>query len=897
MRAGRHLLFLTLLTALVIADPAFAGKRNYTLTGFNAPSAPKKAGGGSDSDKPFAEVVKGRVVIPGLFTFYRDTLTNSLFMSIKPNQFDTVFLCGTTLSRAEGAFFDNGAMDETFPFYFTRVGKKIMMMEKNVRLRADTGSTLHKAVLSGLSDHLYAATKIESKPDSAGAVLVDAAALFVRDASNINYFLGQMGQTGLSFDRDNSYFDVVKSFPENSEIDVRLHYRTGKPVGAETMQNPYSLFHTYHFSLSALPKTDYVPRVADDRVGHFLTLYQDYSHLDTETPYVRYINRWNLKKKDPDARISEPVEPIVFWVENTVPKEFRGAVAEGIEFWNAAFEKIGFRSAIIARQMPDTATWDPADVRYNTVRWMVMPGGGYAVGPSRANPFTGQIYDADIRVSSDFVRYMFNNMENFIRPVGFDGSVPETEDPIKQAMIERQRRTGQFCDYGAASSLEAAFGMAYLESSGDLANKDSLTKEYVHAYITELVAHEVGHTLGFRHNFKASLAFPLEKLYDRKFTREHSTAGTVMDYTPPIIAGKGQKQGEFYASVPGPYDDWVIEYAYSDFGAKTPEEDLPKLKEIASRAGEAGIIYGTDEDAFGTSPKSVDPTCNLFDHGDDVLTYAQHKIDLTRELWTNAIKEFEKPGTRYQKILTVFQSGWRSYSESGQWAPKFVGGLYVSRTHIGDPNGSDPFEVVPAAEQRRAVQFLNDNFFAAKAFDLPADLLNKLQQENLQDFSFSAYATPQVDYPFYQNVLAVQRASITKLYHPLTIGRLLNNESRFKAGQEKYTMANMFTEVRKGIWSEAANASSVNAFRRQLQLVHLGQLIDIYLSSPAQYPSDARSLAANDLDILENAATKAAAAGVDDMSKVHYKEVVRQIAAARKAQRDFAPSAPAVTRS
>ncbi|MEW6051577.1 MAG: zinc-dependent metalloprotease [Candidatus Zixiibacteriota bacterium] len=888
MRVFHRVILLTSLCAVLLTDLALAGRREYTLTGLKKPISAKGSSGLSDSEKPFADVVKNRVAIGGLFTFYLDTTTNSMFMAIKPHQFDKVFLCGTTLSRAEGAFFDNGAMDETFPFYFTRVGKKVMMMEKNLRLRADSSSSLRRAVSSGLSDHLFSSAKVESKPDTSGAILVDASAFFVRDANNVNYFLGQMGQTGLAFDRDNSYLELVKSFPENSEIDVRLHYRTAKPVSAVTMQNPYSLFHTYHYSLSNLPETDYVPRIADDRVGHFQTLYEDYSTLDKETPYVRYINRWNLKKKDPDARISEPVEPIVFWVENTVPKEYRGAVAEGIEFWNPAFEKIGFRSAIIARQMPDTATWDPADVRYNTVRWMVIPGGGYAVGPSRANPFTGQIYDADIRVSSDFIRYMFSNMENFIKPVSFDGMIADDTIGFRKALSQRSIESGSFCTYGSESAMEAAFGLAYLESMGDLANKDSLTKEYVHSYIVELVAHEVGHTLGFRHNFKASTAYALEQLANRDFTRTHSTGGTVMDYTPPNIAGKGKPQGEYYASTPGPYDNWVIEYAYSDFGAETPEEELPKLNEIASRTADLTLAYGTDEDAFGISPKSVDPACNLFDQGNDALKFARHKIGLTRELWTNTIKEFEKPGTRYQKILSVFQTGWRSYIEAAQWAPKYVGGLYVRRSHIGDPSGTDPFEPVAAADQRKAVEFLSENFYAPKAFDLPAELLNKLQQENLQDFTFSAFTTPQVDYPFHQMVLAVQKLSLDKLYHPLTIGRLLNNSSRFKAGQEKYTMFDMFTDVRKSIWSEAATAANVNSFRRQLQLAHLGEVIDIYLSNPAMYPSDARSLAANDLDILENAASRAAAAGgVDDMSRAHYKEVVRQIAAAKKAQRSY----------
>ena len=143
----------------------------------------------------------------------------------------------------------------------------------------------------------------------------------------------------------------------------------------------------YHISIMQLLQDDLIPRPVDDRVGYFSTIYQDYSNTLQESQYVRYIQKWNLVKKDPFSPLSEPVEPIVYWIENTVPEEFRDAIREGIEAWNIAFEAIGFKNAIVAKQMPDDATWDPADIRYNTIRWFIQPGAGYAVGPSRANPY------------------------------------------------------------------------------------------------------------------------------------------------------------------------------------------------------------------------------------------------------------------------------------------------------------------------------------------------------------------------------------------------------------------------------------------------------------------------------------------------------------------------------
>jgi len=550
MRFRTYALLIAVLCGLFLIPASSQAVRDHSQRSHEK----KSSKGKTKTDKPngkeksFESLIEDKVVIEGLFTFYLDTVDNSMLMAITPEQFGPIFLCGESRTQAEGNFFDNGSMRRTFPFYFKQVGKQIMLLEKNLRIRADSGLAIHDAVASGISDFLVASTEVKSTPhDSTKAILVDAGDIFIQDAGNIGYFLGTQARTGLRLDKKNSYFGEVKSFPENSEISVRLLYSTNNPQSGTTMQNPYSFFHTYHYSLSTLPETDFVPRLADDRVGYFQTVYQDYSELDTPSPYVRYIDRWHLKKKNPDARISEPVEPIVYWVDKRTPLEYRDAVAEGIEFWNEAFERIGFRNAVIAKQMPDTATWDPADVRYNTVQWMVQPGGGYAVGPHRSNPFTGQIYDADIRVSADFIRYMFNFAENWIRPLSFDGLTPEGDDPFEapeRPQLEENGHMFHQCRYAEESCRDAAFAMAYLNTMvGDLADKDSLTKEYVHAYIVELVAHEVGHTLGLRHNFKASSIYTLEQMSDRDFTRRYGTTGSIMDYAAANLAPPGMPQG------------------------------------------------------------------------------------------------------------------------------------------------------------------------------------------------------------------------------------------------------------------------------------------------------------------------------------------------------------------
>lgn len=876
------IVFCVSLAADAFASRPYDGTRRSNDSEAGAPQRP------NGNEKPFKTLTKDKVEIEGLFTFYVDTTDQSVLMAIKPDQFGVDYLCGESRVQADGAFFDNGAMGGTYPFYFKRVGKNIMMMERNLTVRADTTTEAYDAVRKGISDHLIASTAVKSLPDKkTEAILIDASDLFLRDVNNIGYRLGQAARTGIRFDNRNSYFGEIKSFPLNSEISVHLHFATNIPQSGETLQNGSSFFHTQHFSISALPESDYVPRLADGRFGHFTTIYEDYTDQDLETPYVRYIDRWNLKKKNPEARISEPVEPIVYWVDKNVPEEYRDAFAEGIELWNTAFEKIGYRNAVVAKQMPDTADWDPADVRYSVVQWMVQPGATYAVGPHRANPFTGEIFDADIRVSADFIRYMFIANELYFGPQGFDGmSDAEFEAGFEEALEDAHAgHDPSSCKYQIEGAHDAALGLSQLVSTGDFADKDSVVKEYVYAYTVELVAHEVGHTLGFRHNFKASTIYTLEQLSDREFTRQYGTTGSIMDYLPPNIASPGLPQGEFYSSHVGVWDDLIIEYAYTDFGAEKPEDEIEQLDAIARKTSDPLLVYASDEDGFGGSMKSIDPYVNTHDMGHDPLEFARIQIGMTRNIWNDLLNKYSEPGTRYQKIYNMFNMAWRGVHNVARLAPKFVGGIDHLRGNVGDRD-RPPFVVIPAAKQREAVALLNKELFAADAFAVPAELLNRLEAETLDDFSWSSYRRSQVDYPIHQRVLTYQQRALANLYSPYVLGRLLNNLDRYPAGAEKYTMQDMFSELRDGIWTELNNTGNVNSFRRQLQIAHLDRLIRIYMGTTGQYPADAIALAGADLDNIEAKAERAAtASGLNAITRAHFAEVARQISSAKESRR------------
>ena len=362
----------------------------------------------NSKNKSYADLIKNMDSIPGFFDFYIDKEKNKVYLSIKPNQLNTEFLMGLTRQSGDGYQFDGSSMLGEGVFFLKKVGEIIQLVEKNTKFRADKSRAIYKSIKNHIPNSVIASSKILSEPQSeTNAILVDASKFFIYDFSNVS----RRTKNKYNFDKENSYFNYIKSFPLNSEIDFYIHYKSKNPDNRFTLASSKSMMHRYHVSMSAIENSNYNVRMEDDRVGYFTTIHQDYSKTLQEDPYVRYINRWDLKKRNPHKKLSKPEEPIVFWLENTIPIEFRDAVTKGILGWNKAFEKIGYIDAIVVKQMPDNADWDPADVRYSTIRWFIQPGSGYAVGPSRANPFTGELYDADVRISADFVRAFYSEFE------------------------------------------------------------------------------------------------------------------------------------------------------------------------------------------------------------------------------------------------------------------------------------------------------------------------------------------------------------------------------------------------------------------------------------------------------------------------------------------------------
>jgi len=657
------------------------------------------------------------------------------------------------------------------------------------------------------------------------------------------------------------------------------------PLPPRNVPDVRSLVFRFRYSVSELPPAGFRPRLADDRVGHFFTQVQDFSSDTNFESSRRYIHRWRLEKQDPSAALSRPKQPIVFWLENTVPVQYRDAIREGVLLWNKAFERIGFKDAIEVKQQPDKADWDPADVRYSTIRWFAgYPDPGFAQGPSRVNPLTGEVYDADIRFDAGMTRFFRREINEYVNPIG----MPWLEQPRHPFLAPWHNGPTEFCDILQGAFRDAEFAFDLLLARG-MEPQGPEAEKFVHDYLVEIAAHEVGHTLGLRHNFRASTIHTLEQAQDLALTEREGLTGSVMDYIPTNISPHGQRQGQYHQTTLGTYDYWAIEYAYKSIAAATPEEELPELAQIASRASEPLLAYDTDEDAgIGGGPYDMDPVVNRFDFGTDPLKFYALRLKLSDEVWGNMEQKLQKPGEGYQVLRRSFNGALGQAGYSLYLASKYIGGLYHYRSHVGDPGNRLPFEPVPAAKQREALELLREHLFSPRAFQFSPRLLNKLASPRFSDFTNFLAMRTRFDVPIHDMVLSLQNQVLDRLYHPIVLSRILDSEVKVTAPGEAFSLGLLFMGIQDSIWAETKSPGeslNIDSYRRSLQRAHLRKLIGIVLREAA-VPEDAQTLSRQNLVALRSQLQGAVSKPGRKMSletRAHLSESVARIDEALKA--------------
>ncbi len=822
-----------------------------------------------DDLEAFDEVVKDTVKQGGLFTLYRNKEKNKIYLEIKPEQLNKNFLAAATLESGIGERgIYSGMPLQDFLFYFRRVDNNLHFAIRNVNFRTREGDPQVRSLARSFSDSVLYNISIKSIHPERKTILIDLGDLLLSDLAGLSLSLGVPGAT------DQSYFGTSKAFPQNIEIESVLNFSGGAgresevPTFASLADNRGFTLRV-HYSLSQLPDKNYRPRLADDRIGYFITAYQDLSKDDRGDSFVRYINRWDLEKQDPKAAISRPKKPIVFWIDNAVPLEYRDAIKEGILMWNKAFLKAGFKDAIEARQMPDDATWDPADIRYNTIRWINTVDGYFAMGPSRVNPLTGEILDADILVDASFVRALKSEYRKIVQPNqaqntttisalmqnrllcanGLNAKDKNMPQQTQGFLSHLSKMAGEYdlC-YGMEAANQFALGSLAMSLLPDNMPSQEQVKQYIHQYLRLIIAHEVGHTLGLRHNFRGSTLLAPQEMNNTEITKTKGLTTSVMDYIPPNIAPQGTKQGDYFPSTVGVYDEWAIKYGYIPIQTSTPLAEKPILEEIASESSKPELSYSTDEDVY-----DLDPTADAWDNSSDVLLYSQWQLDNSRVMWERLDKRYPMAGDSYSDVSERFSTVLGNYFQQIYYTTKYIGGQSFYRIRAKEtssPNTSEvgqrrlPFEPVSVAQQRQALDTLQKYLFAENALSFSPELLNKLAPSRWRHWG----SYPQVgrlDYPIHDLVLLLQGSVLRDLLSGDRLSRLKDIELKTKP-ENALTLPELFETLQSGIWTEVIKPKGkpmkIASLRRGLQREYLDILSGMVLRK--QYvPEDARTLA------------------------------------------------------
>ncbi len=718
--------------------------------------------------KSFEDFTEKLRKIDGYIPLFYDDEAGKMYLQI--SRLNEEFLYQVSLPTGVGSNpigLDRGQLGSTKVVYFERIGNKVLMVQPNYNFRALSDNKAEKRAV----EESFAKSVIwgfEVKAKDIGKYLIDATDLFIQDAHGVADRLRQTKQGTYAIDKSRSafYLPSTKGFPKNTEVEATITLtakgETGRLVN-ETSPSGDAVTVRERHSFVELPDDRYKPREFDPRIGAFAISFYDYATDISENLEKRWIVRHRLEKKDPSVAASEAVKPIVYYVDNGTPKKIRDALIEGASWWNQAFETAGFKNAFQVRPLPADA--DPMDVRYNVINWVHRSTRGWAYGSSVADPRTGEIIKGVVTLDSQRAR----------------------QDFLIASSFAPQYASGSMCDFAAMPDVD------YLTNADSKTDADAMSV----ARIRQLSAHEVGHTLGFAHNFAAST-------YGR---------GSVMDYPAPIIEiNNGQLDfSNAYASGIGVYDKWVTQFAYSEFPDGKDEKQM--LENILETGIRNGYLYISDGD---TRPQgAAHPLASLWDNGSDSVAELKHVMEIRRiglkNFGLKNIDEGEPLSELENKLLPLYLH--HRYQTTA--AIKSIGGVYYSYSvrSGGGANPSRVLEVVPAARQREA---LNAALETLKPSELaiPERILAILPPMAAGTNSSRSELFPKRTRPIFDPVGAAEIAAdmtISGLLEPNRAARLI----RFNAQERSNPhFSEVVDSLIKTGWKPV---SSLNAYQSEIQ--------------------------------------------------------------------------------
>ena len=731
------------------------GRGGFAVTGSNAIPDPQ----------PYERVItKDAKTTKGLFTVHQ--IRERYYYEIPKSELGKEMLWNSQIAKTTlGVGYGGGQYADRVVRWDLK-GNRVLLMDVNYGLVANPNDPIAMAVRSANNDSIIRAFPVAAFSKD-GAPVIEVARMFVSDPTEFSA-RQRLGATGV--DGTRTFLEHIHAFPDNLETEVTVTYTRSSNATTTTgggrgpggglgggQMRPGSATVVLHHSMVRLPEKPMQPRLFDERVGYFTTSTMDYSRNEYKSERTRYIARWRLEKKDPNLAVSEPVKPIVYYIDAATPKKWVPWLKKGIEDWNEAFLAAGFKNAIIGKEAPSSEqdpAWSPEDVRHSVIRWLPSTVEN-ASGPHISDPRTGEILNADIQ--------FYHNVMNLARDWYFVQVGPL--DPRAQKLPLPDELMGRLLEY--------------------------------------VTAHEVGHTLGFQHNMKASSMYPFEKVRDKEWVHKMGHTPSIMDYSRFNYVAQPEDGIAPEDLIPriGPYDVWATKWGYSPIPGKGSDEEKAMLDKWAreqdntpwyrfSTANSAGSDPGEETEAVGDA--------------DAVKATALGVKNLQRVTKMLMSATAWKEGETYNQLSELYGRMLSQWSTEMSHVAGIVGGFNSQEKVIGQEGRI--FTLIPKEKQQEAVRYLVDSAFTTPSWMIDEEILRRIEPVGVID-----------------RIRTAQNRVLVTLMNSARYARLAEQEAL--DGNRAYSPVEFLATVRKGIWRELDGPQvKIDPYRRELQRSYLHEI-------------------------------------------------------------------------
>jgi len=709
--------------------------------------------------QPFDRVItKEAKSKKGLFTIHQ--VGERYYYEIPKNELGAQYLWNTQIAKTTMGVGYGGGQVTNRVVAWELHNNRVYLRDINFSLAARADTPIAEAVKNANNATIIVAFNVAAYHD--GDPVIDVSRLYNTDVPEISA-RQQLGAT--AFDASRSFIDHISTFPDNVEAEATATYTrtagtttaaTGRGGGlGVTAMRGSSATIVLHHSMVRLPAKPMMPRLFDERVGYFTTTQLDYTADDYRARSIRYVARWRLEKKDPSAAISEPVKPIVYYIDSATPKKWVPWLKKGVEDWNEAFAAAGFRNGIVAKDAPtakEDPEWSPEDVRHSVIRWLPSTVEN-ASGPHISDPRTGEVLNADIQ--------FYNNVMNLARDWYFVQVGPL--DPRAQKLPLPDDLMGRLLEY--------------------------------------VVCHEVGHTLGFQHNMKASSMYPAEKVRDKEWVHKMGHTPSIMDYSRFNYVAQPEDGIAVEDLIPriGPYDIWATKWGYAPIpGAQTPQDEKSTLDKWAREQDSTPWYRFSTANSNGADPGEETEAVG---DADPVKSTAMGMKNLQRVSKLLMPATAWKEGETYEDLSELYGRMLSQWQLEMNHVASVVGGFNSQEKVVGQEGRI--FTLIPKIKQEEAVKFIVENAFNTPLWMVDPEILRRIEPTGVL-----------------QRIATAQRSVLNTLLNDQRFARLI--EEQTVDGSSAYTAAELLSTVRKGIWKELESPQvKIDAYRRNLQNAYL----------------------------------------------------------------------------